>query len=60
MIYNNQKMFSKSIKSIHTVKDICKSFQDSFTMIIIRNKSDSVYFLVPECEEAATNIISDS
>lgn len=53
-------MFSKSIKSIHTVKDICKSFQDSFTMIIIRNKSDSVYFLVPECEEAATNIISDS
>ncbi len=65
MIYNNQNIFSKSIKSIHKVKDILQSFQDSFTMIIIRNESDSFFFffyilIVPECEEAATHIISDS
>ncbi len=61
MIYNNQNIFSKSIKSIHKVKYILQSF----TMIIIRNESDSFFFffcilIVPECEEAATHIISDS
>ncbi len=48
------------MKSIHRVKDIWKSFQDSFTVIVIRKKSDRFFSFVPECEETATDISSDS